>query len=325
MLAVGQREEDPERAWLEAMSVREKLAALEPSAADDPLLVEDIGRFREKLETQLSKLTRDMGDEMLAPLYSWIDLLAQRAGLEGNVETARTRVAEARAARGIEPGPSPSAEAEAASALGQAEAQLAWWKSETPPPPPPGALVAWTQVEGGSLRADLPTDPRTVAARARAAQSLVTRAGTRALGDVWYAGSKLELLLGPFLGAIAILCVLYARASAWRSRTWNEMAAAAVGLFVVAASASLASRRRAAGERRAGVSWVWHHRFFSEQASALELEVGWLRALVAALRAKRAFDAHKGEGGQLEELARWRPDLEPFVAEAVRRRVARAP
>jgi hypothetical protein len=67
---------------------------------------------------------------------------------------------------------------------------------------------------------------------------------------------------------------------------------------------------------------VWHFTFFSEQSAALELEVGWLRALVAALRARRAFDAHRGEGGQLVELAQWRPDLEPFVAEVAKSSVA---
>jgi hypothetical protein len=38
-------------------------------------------------------------------------------------------------------------------------------------------------------------------------------------------------------------------------------------------------------------------------------------ALSAALRAQRAFEGHKGEGGQLADLAKWRPDLEPVVVE----------
>src|SRR5579883_405702 len=99
-LAVGLREEDPERAWLEAVSVREKIDALAQGAANDALLKADVERFRFKLEEQLRKLTRDVGDEVIAPLYSWVDLVRQRARLDGEVETARSRVAEARASRG---------------------------------------------------------------------------------------------------------------------------------------------------------------------------------------------------------------------------------
>jgi hypothetical protein len=66
-----------------------------------------------------------------------------------------------------------------------------------------------------------------------------------------------------------------------------------------------------------------HHALFREQTSAWELEVGWLRVLSAALRARRAFDDPRGEGGQLEELARWRPDLAAFVEEVAKSNVAR--
>jgi hypothetical protein len=317
-LAVGQREEDPERAWLEAFSVREKLAAVEQTALDDPLLLADVERFRGKLEEQISTLTREMGDEVLAPLYSWMDLLRQRTQIERDVDTARARVAEARAARGFEQGASPAAESDAAGALEAAEAELAWWTSEASPPPPPNAIVTWTQSGGDALRAILPVDPRRVAVRGRAARALVSKAGTRALGDVSYAGSGLELALDPLLGAAALLLALLARAHLWTNRAVDVVAAVAAMLFVAAVGASIASRRRSTVERRAGVAWVWHYTFFTEQAAALELEVGWLRALVAALRARRAFDAHRGEGGQLVELARWRPDLEPFVAEVAK-------
>src|SRR5208283_5536360 len=37
-LAIGQREEDPERAWLEAVSVRERLEVLAETASEDELL-----------------------------------------------------------------------------------------------------------------------------------------------------------------------------------------------------------------------------------------------------------------------------------------------
>ncbi|MGH7294207.1 MAG: hypothetical protein ACRELB_04710, partial [Polyangiaceae bacterium] len=40
-LAVGQREEDPERAWLELVSVRERLEPVAEAASEDPLLMTD--------------------------------------------------------------------------------------------------------------------------------------------------------------------------------------------------------------------------------------------------------------------------------------------
>ena len=43
-----------------------------------------------------------------------------------------------------------------------------------------------------------------------------------------------------------------------------------------------------------------------------------MRALQASLRARHAFDSHKGEGGQLAELAKWRPDLEAVVTEVAK-------
>jgi hypothetical protein len=323
-LAVGQREEDPERAWLEAVSVREKLVNLEQGMHRDPLLVADVDRFRAKLDEQVTQLTREMGDDLLAPLYSWMDLLTQRSKLEREVDTARGRVAEVRGARGVAPEPIPSNEDAAAGALQAVEEQLRWWKSHTPPAPPPNALVLWTQSGGDALRPSMPSDPAVAGADAREVRAVVTAAGTRALGAVSYAGSKLEMALDPALGALAVLLVVYAHALHGESRARNAMAIVAVLLFFGALAASALSRRRSAAERRAGLAWVWHHTLFAEQASALELEAGWLRALVAALRARRAFDAHKGEGGQLRELARWRPDLEPFVAEAAKSRVPRS-
>jgi hypothetical protein len=157
-----------------------------------------------------------------------------------------------------------------------------------------------------------------VAAHGRAARALVSKAGTRALGDVSFAGSRLELVLDSALGAAALLAVLFARALLWANRAVDAVAAAASTLFVGAIAASIATRRRSVAEVRAGVAWVWHYTLFSEQAAALEIEIGWLRALLGAMRARRAFDAHKGEGGQLAELARWRPDLEPFVGEVAK-------
>lgn len=72
-LAVGQREEDPERAWLELVSVRERVADVAEGAREDPLLAADVDRFRQRLDEQIGKLTREVGDEVVAPLYSWLE------------------------------------------------------------------------------------------------------------------------------------------------------------------------------------------------------------------------------------------------------------
>jgi hypothetical protein len=135
----------------------------------------------------------------------------------------------------------------------------------------------------------------------------------------------LELVVNACLGAAALLSLFFARMLVWHSRALDAVAAVLVALFAGAVVTGIVSRYRSVAERLAGIAWVWHYTFFSEQIAALELEVGWLRALVAALRARRAFDAHKAEGGQLVELARWRPDLEPFVAEAARSSFEREP
>lgn len=124
-LALGQREEDPERAWLELVSVRERLQPVADTAREDPLLLSDLERFRSKLDEQIAKLTRDVGDEVIAPLYAWVDLLRQRASLEADVENAARRVGEARASRGSPPAPRPSSEEEAAALLAVAERDLA--------------------------------------------------------------------------------------------------------------------------------------------------------------------------------------------------------
>ena len=94
-------------------------------------------------------------------------------------------------------------------------------------------------------------------------------------------------------------------------------------VFTAALAVSVTTRRRARANREAAIDVVWHHVFFSEQASATELEVGWLRMLVAAMRARRAFENRRGARClQLIELAKWRPDLEPVVLEMAKSTVA---
>ena len=141
-------------------------------------------------------------------------------------------------------------------------------------------------------------------------------------GAVPYVGSKLELVLLPTFGAAALVLSMFALATTQAREVLGVLAASGWVAFAAVIAVSVLARQRADVERRAAIETMWHHTLFTEQASSLDLEVGWLRALVAALRACRAFDAHKAEGGQLSELAKWRPDLEPVVEEVAKSNLA---
>jgi hypothetical protein len=304
------------------VSVRDRLGSVADGAKEDPLLLADVERFRGRLDEAMAKLTRDVGDEVIAPLYSWVDLLRQRARLEVEVETARLRVAEARASRGALPVASASTDEQASAALAAAETELAWWRSESPPMPSPEALGVWHEWGGEGLRPTLSQDPQVVRSRGRAAASVLRRARGRVPGLVPYVGSKFELVLLPTFGVAALLLSMFALAASWARATLGVLGALGWVAFAAVIAVSLLARQRADAERRAAIDAVWHHALFTEQTSALDLEVGWLRALSAALRASKAFDGHKGEGGQLAELAKWRPDLEPVVVEVAKSSIA---
>jgi hypothetical protein len=321
-LAIGQREEDPERAWLEALSVRERIEALAEGAKEDPLLAADVDRFRTRLHEALKKLTRDVGDEVVAPLYSWVDLVRQRERLEGEVLTAQSRVAEARASRGAADSPVAASADAAAEALDAREKELAWWRAETPAPPTPEALAVWNAAGGEALRASMPADAKGVLARGRAGRSIVDPARGRPLGLAPYAGSRAEWIAVPSAGAVALLSSAFAFSMEKPPIGLAGLAVLACGSLGAIAMASVQARRRAILERRAAIDVVWHHTLFTEQAASLDLEVGWLRALNASLRARAAFDAHKGEGGQLAELTKWRPDLKEVVADVAKSSLA---
>ena len=323
-LAVGLREEDPERAWLEAVSVREKIDTLAEGAASDPLLKADVERFRFKLEESIRKLTRDVGDEVIAPLYSWVDLVRQRARLDGEVETARSRVAEARASRGAPANvASLASEEQATAALEAAERDLAAWQTDVPPEPTAEAMAVWTEFGGDDvLRRAMPSDGSIVRSRGAAARVVLEGSQGKPLGESKYVGSVAEFLVLPSIGAAALLSSMLAFARSGAHILLSAVSVIACGSFGAAIVASVQARRRVTAERHAALDVVWHHTMYNEQASALDLEVGWLRALQAALRARRAFDSHKGEGGQLAELAKWRPDLEAVVSEVAKSSLA---
>jgi len=317
-LAVGQREEDPERAWLELVSVRERVAVVVEGAREDPLLSADVERFRQRLDEQIAKLTRDVGDDVIAPLYSWLDLVRQRARLEREVESARARVGEARASRGALVTVAPGSEAEAAATLATGENELAWWKAEAPPLPSPESMGVWLESGGDALRPSMSVDPHAVRAHGLAARPIIDAAGRRAPGAVAYVGSKAELVLLPVFGASALLLSMFALALTAARAPLGVLAAVGWVAFAGVIGVSVVARQRADRERRAAIDAVWHHVLFTEQAVAVELEVGWLRALHVALKARRAFDEREGEGGQLTELGKWRPDLEPVVLDVAK-------
>jgi hypothetical protein len=133
-----------------------------------------------------------------------------------------------------------------------------------------------------------------------------------------YVGSKLELILLPSAGATALLLSMFALAALESRETLGVLAASAWVAFAAVIGYSVFERQRADVERRAALEVAWHHVFLIEQCEALDLEVGWLRALVGALRVRHTFDEHGAEGGQLAELSRWRPDLEPVVVEVAK-------
>ena len=151
-----------------------------------------------------------------------------------------------------------------------------------------------------------------------AALALVEAVHARPAGAINYAGSRLELAVLPAAGAAALLSSMFAFARQGDHVALSALAVIACGSFGAAAMASVQARRRLTSERQAAIDLVWFHTLFAEQSASLELEVGWLRALAAALRARAAFDGHKGEGGQLGELAKWRPDLTEVVADVAK-------
>jgi hypothetical protein len=325
-LAMAQREEDPERAWLEAVSVRDKLERLVDGVKDEAALLPDVTRFRDKLEQQVQKLMSDVGDDVVAPLYSWIDLVRQRTRLDSEVRAAATRVAEARASRGASSVTPPARSDEAVAALAAAETDLDWLRRELPSPPGPEVVAVWAEEARGPLRAPASMDPRVVRARGLAGHAVVESV-RGSVGVRPYAGSTRELVLVPGLGAAALLTSMFAlsRTGPHAENTGlDALALLCCGCFVAAIIVSIHARRRARALRASAIDVAWHHAFFTEQSSILDLEVGWLRALAAALRAREAFDAHEGEGGQLAVLAKWRPDLEAVVAEVATTGVARS-
>jgi len=315
-LALSQREDDPARVWLELMSLRESASKLPAMVGDDPMLKGDVDRFRAKLEAELFMLTEEVDDEVLAPLYAWVDLLRRRNRIDREIVTARGNVKASRAAR-RDRTRAPRAEDESAKQLEVATKELAWSRSAAATELPLATMVVWRQGGWDSRRAELPTDPKEVQRLGAEAVAIVaTVPPTRAVGRPVFPRSRSDVVAAAATAGLALLATVLG--VALESALLDGVAviawlatAAVGGLFVLA-------RVRAAAETRAAVAAVWATLFASEQTVALESEVGWLDALRDAFRARRTFDEAKSEGRQIDDLRAWRPDLRDFVVEVAK-------
>jgi hypothetical protein len=157
-----------------------------------------------------------------------------------------------------------------------------------------------------------------VRARVDAARAVVATLVGRDPRTPVYPGSRLELGVLGGIGAVALLSITSAFAVSGSHIVLSTVAVLACGSFGAAGMASLQTRNRIALERASACDLVDAHRMAKEQSESLDLELGWLKALAAALRARAAFDGHKGEGGQLADLAKWRPDLTAVVEDVAK-------
>jgi len=319
--AMTQREDDPARVWLEIISIdeRSKGALQQPHDVEEQ---EELRKFREKLETSIASLTEDLGDDNVAPLYSWLDLVRQRRTLMARIEEAAAAVEQARAMRLPDGARKPRTEEEASEQLVLAQGQVDQWKGATPPAPPPEVARVWEQKGGEALVETMPCDAMAVGKRGDEARRILVRAAGRPPGKHPWARSRLELITVPVTGAAGVLVALFAMA------TWSDSPATARLLVAVAVSCLAAfgaliacgviARRHEREEIAAALDWVWHARMYEERTHLAELEAGWLRALVDAHRARKSFDAKAGTGGQLREFEQWRPDLVDMMQEVAR-------
>jgi hypothetical protein len=319
--AMTQREEDPARVWLEIISIDER-SKRALALSHDPDELSELRKFRERLESSIAELTSDLGDENVAPLYSWLDLARQRLALLGSVERARAAVLQARAQRTPDGSSAPATDKDAAEQLGRAQGQVDQWRTATPPAPPPAVLAIWTAKGGDALAAQMNHDAMAVGKRGDEARRVLARAAGREPGKHPWARSRLELILIPVVGVAALLFAVFAASLSKDSEGAARALAALATSSAVALAALLAcsviARRRERAEVDAALDWVWHARMYDERRRLAELEAGWLRALVDAHRALDRFDSKAGTGGQLREFETWRPDLVAVMQEVAR-------
>ncbi len=321
--AMTQREEDPARVWLEVISIDERSKrALD--CARSPEQLGELKTFRRKLAESIATLTEELGDEKVAPLYSWLDLIRQRRRLAAQIEEARAAVSQTRALRSSDAPRAPKSEQSAAEQLARAQGELAQWKQATPPAPPAEVVGAWEARGGDALVAQMPREAMAVGRRGDEARRVLERAlrsgregrERRKPGKHPWPGSRAERIAIPVAGAATFLFGLFALTGS--AGALGALATVAFCVLAALVTYSVLARRVERAELAAAVDWVWHARMYQERTHFAELEAGWLRALLDAQRALRTFDAKPGTGGQLRDFEAERPDLAPIVHEVAR-------
>jgi hypothetical protein len=312
--ALTQREEDPARVWLEVISIdeRSKRALAGASAPDQ---VTELQKFRDRLETSIKSLTDDLGDENVAPLYSWLDLVRQRRRLCARIDEARIAVTQARAARASSVSGAPATEDEATEQVARAQAELEQWQKATPPAPPPDVRALWDEQGGEGLAGSMPRDPIAAARQGDEARATLANAAGRAPGVHPWVKSRAELIAVPSVGAVTVIAMLFAFTGAEWARPTAVVGTVALGFLV---GWGVYTRTMEKTERIAAIDWVWHHAMYDQRARLADLELGWLRTLLEAERALRLFDQKAAAGGQLRDFENWRPDLADMVHEVAR-------
>ena len=296
-LALAQREEDPARVWLELVSVRESAGKLPELASDDRSLLEDIERFRAKLEAEIFALTQEVGDEVLAPLYVWVDLVRRRNLLDREILRARQRVKEARAAR-ADSSRAPRSLDDAERQHDAAREKLEKMREATAAAPLAEARAVWDEAGKSAKERGLPEDLRVVKERAAAARAR--------LGGLTYPIGRPPFVRTPLEAAAVVFACGGALVSSVLAVVTGATGVAILALIlwlagIGAVAAAVQLRARGASERAAAIDLVWEHLFTVDQAALLDVELGWLRALRDAFRARRAFDESKAEGKQIED------------------------
>lgn len=314
--AMTQREEDPSRVWLEVISIDERLKRAMTEHADNAENVAELEKFRARLDESMASLAEELGDEKVAPLYSWLDLVRQRRRLGAKIEEARAAVKQARALRPSTAVRSPKTEEQVVEQLTHAQGELAQWKGAMPPAPPPEVVAVW-EAQGGDAQIErMDRDPMAVGRRGDEARRVLEQAKGRAPGKHPWHGSRGELIAIPVAAGATLLIALFGLAED------SGLAAAIAGLAFGGLGALVAysffARQQEKAELVAAIDWVWHARMYEERTSYAELEAGWLRALLDAHRALKSFEAKAATGGQLRDFESERPDLAEIVHEVVR-------
>ena len=309
--AMTQREEDPARVWLEVISIDER-SKRALRAATDPEQYAVLRDFRTKLEESIASLTEELGDENVAPLYSWLDLVRQKRLLGTKIEQARGAVRQARALRAPDGTRTPRSEEAAGEQLLHARNVLEEWKNATPPPPPPEVLAVWEAEGGDALEERMSRNPSAVGKRGDQARRTLASLQGRTPGQHPWPRSKVERIAIPLAGGTTLCLALVSLAS--ESSDLGGVAAVTFVVLVALLAFSFFARQKQNTEIASALEWVWHAKMYAKRARVAELEAGWLRALVDAYKALKAFDT-RAAGDQLREFEAERPDLSSIVHE----------